>query len=30
VIMGTKVEKNLMTGKLSKSLMLQVAVKTVY
>jgi hypothetical protein len=30
VTMGTKLEKNLMTGKLSKSLILQVAVKTVY
>jgi hypothetical protein len=30
VTVGTKLEKNLMTGKLSKSLILQVAVKTVY
>lgn len=30
ITMGTKLEKNLMTGKLSKSLILQVAVKSVY
>jgi hypothetical protein len=30
ITMGTKFEKNLVTGKLSKSLILQVAVKSVY